>query len=251
MLITRSTAVAESGPRFATVGSALTDTEVAVYASCDALTADKDAFAIARYVDTLNYAFARLHWDGTQTVYLGVVVAGVVTVIDSEPFSPSAGAFYGLRFLAYDSGVVIASFLNADGVVVEELRGQHAALATGGALASGKAGFADQSTGTGVATRTYKDFYARVPARDAVAFAGRSVQIGTDGNVRENAAGAAYGPVSIETGDLLRLPPSGVEGRTAEVLIVPSRGDFDQLPDSGVDDVSAQAWYRPSFLFLP
>ena len=37
---------------------------------------------------------------------------------------------------------------------------------------------------------------------------------------------------SIQARDLTRLPVAGMEGRTMEVFIIPSRGDFDRLPDS-------------------
>jgi hypothetical protein len=100
-------------------------------------------------------------------------------------------------------------------------------------------------------TRNYDNFLVGIPTFDAVAYAGQSVQLGTDGNFREDAAGAAYGPVSIDSGDLLRIPPSGIEGRTVEFMVKPSRGDFDQLPDSAIDDLSVQAWYRPSWLTMP
>lgn len=37
---------------------------------------------------------------------------------------------------------------------------------------------------------------------------------------------------SIQARDLTRLPVAGMEGRTMEVFIKPSRGDFDRFPDS-------------------
>jgi hypothetical protein len=67
---------------------------------------------------------------------------------------------------------------------------------------------------------------------------------------REEATGAAFGPVSHVTGDLPRIPPSGSEGRTVQFFLKASRGDFATLPDTGVDDISARALYRPSFLLV-
>ncbi len=55
----------------------------------------------------------------------------------------------------------------------------------------------------------------------------------------------------MATGELPRIPPAGLEGRTCEVFIKGSRGDFGQLPDNGVDDISARVTYRPSWLFVP
>ena len=37
---------------------------------------------------------------------------------------------------------------------------------------------------------------------------------------------------STQARDLTRLPVAGMEGRTMELFINPSRGDFDRLPDS-------------------
>ena len=50
--------------------------------------------------------------------------------------------------------------------------------------------------------------------------------------------------------DLPRLPPT-VEGRTTEIFIKASRGDFGQLPDTGIDDISARIVYRPCWLTVP
>lgn len=52
-------------------------------------------------------------------------------------------------------------------------------------------------------------------------------------------------------GDLPRLPPAGLEARPVELLVKPSRGDFDTQPDSGIDDLTAQVFYRPSWLTVP
>jgi len=68
--------------------------------------------------------------------------------------------------------------------------------------------------------------------------------------IREDSTGTAYGPVSQVIGDLPRLPPT-VQGRTTEVFIKASRGDFDTLPDTGIDDLSARITYRPVWLTVP
>jgi hypothetical protein len=44
-------------------------------------------------------------------------------------------------------------------------------------------------------------------------------------------------PRTMEIPDLPRLPVAGLEGRTREIFLKPSRGDFDELPDSGIDDI--------------
>jgi hypothetical protein len=129
-------------------------------------------------------------------------------------------------------------------------------LATGGVLDDGRIGIYDASTSASPRTRTYDNFQAFSPTTttvvsDAVIYASRSMQLTTDGHYRLDTGGTAYGPVSIATGDLPRLPVAGQEGRTTQVFIKGSRGDFDQLPDAGIDDISARVYYRPSWLHVP
>lgn len=60
-----------------------------------------------------------------------------------------------------------------------------------------------------------------------------------------------YGPMRFVTGDLPRIPPSGLEGRPVELLIKPSRSDLDTIQDSGIDTSTVQVKYRPSYVFRP
>lgn len=124
-------------------------------------------------------------------------------------------------------------------------------LAAGGALDDGKVGIYDENPVATAATRLYDNFWAYVPNVDSVMFAHQSAQLTTEGMFREDSAGAAYGPVANVVGDLPRIPPSGPEGRTCELFVKASRGDFDTLPDTGIDDISAKVFYRPSWLFVP
>lgn len=87
-------------------------------------------------------------------------------------------------------------------------------------------------------------------AADAVAYASQSVELRTDGMFREDSTGTVFGPVSSVVGDLPRLPNTS-EGRTTQLFLKFSRGDFDQQPDSGIDDISARITYRPSYLITP
>jgi hypothetical protein len=129
--------------------------------------------------------------------------------------------------------------------------GQDSVLATGGSLASGKFGFFDWMPYANVATRSFDNFAAWVPTVDAVLYASQSAELHTEGMFREDSTGTAYGPVSHVVGSLPRLPPSGLEGRSVELFVKDSRGDFDQLPDTGIDDSGLQVLYRPSWLQIP
>jgi hypothetical protein len=92
---------------------------------------------------------------------------------------------------------------------------------------------------------------AWVPTPDAVIFQAQSAELRTDGTFRQTADGTGWGPTNPPTGDLLRMPPSGLEGRDVEFFLKASRGDFDQLPDSADDGLQAQVFYRPSWLVVP
>ena len=128
---------------------------------------------------------------------------------------------------------------------------QDAALATGGALASGKAGFYDASPGAGSGIRDYDDFAAWVPDINSVMFPNRSAELRSDGMYREAKDGGYYGPVSNTIGDFVRIPPATIEARPTEILLKPSAGDFDSLPDTAISRISAQVRYRPTYLFVP
>lgn len=96
----------------------------------------------------------------------------------------------------------------------------------------------------------FDNFAAWAPAPDAAMYASQSAQLTTDGIFREDSAGVAYGPKIPDSGTLPRLPVSGLEGRVVEVFVKGTRGNFDRIPDSGIDDISAQGFYRPCWLYL-
>ncbi len=86
---------------------------------------------------------------------------------------------------------------------------------------------------------------------DAVVYASQSAEVRTEGVVREDSTGTAYGPASAVYGDLPRLPPSGLEGRAVEVFVKPSMGNLDDEIDAELDGFTVQVKHRPSYLFNP
>lgn len=62
--------------------------------------------------------------------------------------------------------------------------GQDAALATGGALASGKVGLVDWRFTSGAVTRRYDDFAAWVPDVDVACHANQSIEFRSHGDDR-------------------------------------------------------------------
>lgn len=115
---------------------------------------------------------------------------------------------------------------------------------------AGRIGLYDQNSTSGDGNR-YDNFAAWVPDPDAVLYAGQSASLRTDGMVRQDSTGTAYGSVSLAVGQIPRMPQSGSEGRPVELMWATSRGDMDQLPDSGLDDISVTPKYRPCYLTVP
>jgi hypothetical protein len=211
---------------------------------------------VARYSDTNNWLMATLLSTGTDqgsTVTVRKRQAGTVSTLASVAVARPLGSWYTIRLWASSTGTWSVWAGLQGGVLTLLATGTDTALATGGALASGRSGFYDAWVSSGQAggssiIRRYDNFGSWVPTSDAVLFASQSAELRTEGMFREDATGVAFGPVSKVVGDLPRIPPSGVEGRPVQFFLKASRGDFDTLPDTGVDDISARISYRPSFL---
>lgn len=89
-------------------------------------------------------------------------------------------------------------------------------------------------------------------AQDAVMYADQSAALRYDGCSRTDPTGSVYGPVSQVSGDLPRIPCSGMEGRSVQLFCKPSRGDLNVLPDSAPSDaLTVTVSYRPSYIFRP
>lgn len=131
------------------------------------------------------------------------------------------------------------------------LSGRLSALATGGALATGKVGIYDAHITSSATTRTFDNFLVTVPTADAAIYASQSAELSTGALLRKDSGGNAYGPISEPHSDLPRLPPSGMDGRSIELTVKASRGNLDSSADSAIDDISARAHYRPSWLYVP
>lgn len=177
---------------------------------------------------------------------------GSYTILDSATVSLAAGTWYTLRLYVDTTGLV-AGWVGPRGSSFGDplLVGRTADAATGGALATGTTGLFEGYGSAVSSVRTYDNFLAYPPAIDAVLHPSQSAELRTEGLYREDATGTSYAPVPFPTYDNPRLPPAGLEGRTCEVFIKDSRGDFDLLPDSATDDISARIFYRPCWLFVP
>jgi hypothetical protein len=179
--------------------------------------------------------------------------AGVGVVAFSAPMALNVDGWYTVRaYLDTSGNILVWVFPQGGSPGTAQIVGRDSNLATGGALASGRVGVYDAWTAATARTRSYDNFAAWVPTTDAVLFNGRSAELRTEGMFRQDSTGAAYGPVSYLTGDLPRIPPSGLENRTVQFFVKADRTDMDVLSGAGfADDISARVSYRPSWLHVP
>lgn len=205
--------------------------------------------AIARYTDTSNFAAAFLYGSGTASyVYLSVVVRVAGTSTTVAGFGP----FYrtSVTELGFDVAANGSFSASIDGSIL--CSGYHASLATGGALASGKAGVVDHYWSSTPLTRYYEDFSVSGSSSDACVFASQSLEIASNMARREDSAGVQFQPVGSYRGNYLLIPPSGREGRTIRMLVKLSRGYPEIGADvSAADDVSARLYVTPRYLVIP
>lgn len=213
-----------------------------------------------RYVDANNYLGCTISpskQNDDTYLYVFKMVAGTTTVLQQlrqrhkvkkrkrkkgKGAPVNANAWYTVRLMADASGRWVA-WLFPQGTRGSEpvAAGRDTSLATGGALASGRAGLHDANGITTVVTRYYNNFFVAPLVPDMAAFAGRSLEVRYDRVQRQDGTGVLWTPVSSYEGDLLTIPPSQPEARTAELMVKMSRNDPDLLaPDSGIDDLSAQ-----------
>jgi hypothetical protein len=217
---------------------------------------------LARYTDTNNWLMAVVTWAGAVPE-LAILkrVSGTATQITSAPLPlPRAipqplfatGVFYTVRLMVDAGGRFLAWFGQRGASLSLLATGVDSALATGGALASGKVGIYDAesaATPTGF-TRIFDNFSAFVPTADAAIFASQSLEIRHDRATREDSTGTYWNDKTID-GDYLRVPPAGREGRTTRIIVKGSRNDPDTMNDTAIDDLTAQLYVVPRYLVVP
>lgn len=253
--VSRTTTATEATPRFALLGSTtFTNVEAGVLASTsNAAAQDKYGGVIFRWTDSSNYAQAELHLTrAADTLLIRTVVGGSSVTLNSTA-DPGlvADTFYRIKVVCLATGAVVAQVLDStESRVLAEVEASSSLLAAGGTLASGKAGFSDQSTGSTAATRTYDAWYASVPTVDATVFASKQAEIRHDAYLRQDSAGVVWASKTVE-GSYLTLPPAGREGRSAELTIRNSRGNPDTMVDTGIGSLAGTVYARPGYLNVP
>lgn len=206
---------------------------------------------IVRYSDVNNW-FGAFLTPAAGGVVLFKMKAGSLTAYSPvNTLSTNPNTWYSVKLTVDGSGNYVVYGSLQGGSFAIAFVGNDADLASGGTLASGRVGIADINTGVSAVTRNMDNFSATPVLSDAVVFASRTAQLTTQGNFRQDSTGTAYGPTAPPNGDLLRIPPSGLEGRTVECLVKMSRGNLSTEADGGIDDLSARLYYRPCWLTAP
>lgn len=238
-----------SSQRWATLPVSLTNVVVSVDIFCDTPSQMQTMAAIARYVDTNNYVFARASAFG---FFLGTKVAGTIDNFAILPaLIPAANTWYTLALFIDAGGRAFAWYgLRDEPVGAQAAAGSNPVLATGGALATGAVGMESYILS---GTQTFDNFKGWVPAQgpDASVFATRSVEVRNNAVIRADPTGTVWQTPSTYEGDYLLIPPAGREARTVEVFVKNSRGEPSSfLGDSAIDDLSARLTVTPRYLVL-
>ena len=247
--ITRSA----TGIRYAILGtSTYTNVEVVATAERDGPPgASVSQGVIARWTDANNYVRAALSESTgfvgtTSTLSVTQVVAGVATVLGTTTVPTSTTG--QLSLVAFTSGRVIAQSTGHSTYTVDVISVD---VATGGTLATGKAGIYD--TGAATVTRYYDAFSVVTPPSEPIAlYSGRSLEIRHDSTERESSGGDTWGRPASYRGTRLWINPAGDQSRTTRVAVKASRNDLDSAEDANLtDQIALTVEVVPRFNWLP
>jgi hypothetical protein len=249
------TTASDASRRFAILGSTnYTDTQTEVFAQLQypAAIAGVSAGVIARWVDSSNYVYASFSTAGFR---IEQVVAGVTTNLRSVSGWFSPNVWWGIRLTAYASGALIAELRYGTGATQPTvvIRAYSSAVATGGALATGKPGFFDQNTNTTAANRVYDFFSTAAPSAEPIVInSTRALEVRSDGTLRADSSNTYWGPAPAYRGSRFMVPPAGDENRTSRVLVKAHRTDLEAADSTNVtDNLTVQVNYTPRYLVVP
>jgi hypothetical protein len=254
--MTRST-TADAGPRYAIAGSATpSDIEVGVdtIRTASGISAVLQQLLIARWTDSTHYlSFSLQHFGGFNTsawqitYWNGTQSAGLASGAATFPLN----SVIGMRMVVYASGAGHA-WVVLNGVDFTQMDFADSVLATGGALATGKSGFADYNPSVQAITRYYDNFYTATPASEPVCcYSGQSIEFRSDTTLRKDSTGVYAGPPPSYIGGRFYLPNAGGPGRKTRVAALARRNNVETSPDDQIADMTVmQVNYTPRFLVV-
>jgi hypothetical protein len=262
-----SRSATSSTPRFAVVGSVLTNMEVSCKMGIEtgALTTLGPGVQgpVARYVDTSNYLRLNVLAAVVGSVFnvrleLFTIVAGTVSTqlaTSSNTFVIPCTSYVVPVVTAYASGAAVGRLYAADGTLLDGVSGFASELATGGALDDGKGGVVDSSNlGGDTYERWYDDVTVTAPPAEAVvAYAGQDFRVTHNEAVRADADSGRYGvPPYYRPAGHFYLQPEGAASRSTHMVIIGSPTDLDTGAWSTIDhSLTADVTYTPRGNAIP
>lgn len=206
-----------------------------------------------RYTDTNNWLMAALQSLDPFHQLLVVVkrVSGTTAILGSSLVNIYMTTQVRVALQAGADGSWSAwAYRTSEAEQSPRLTGRDAVLATGEALAKGKAGFYDAQTSATACIRYYDNFtlFTGV-ANDAAVFAGQSAEVRSDRVEREDSGGTLWVPRYGYKGSYFKPPPARREARTLRTIVKLSRGPGDA--DPAIDDVSFRIYWQARGLVLP
>jgi hypothetical protein len=254
--ITRNTK-SDAEPRFGVLGASLGNSALALTGSVPSggYTGTISVAGLLRWTNSSNYAFAvlLLGSSGSCEVAIGVTVAGTTTIMGSALLA-AAGFFVtslNLRITALLDGTLAVSTTTGGKPV--SLEATNTALATGGALASGKPGIYDKSAGSAAVVRTITSVAASSLAGIPYCIQpSQSLEVRSDSTLTEDSTGTYGGPVPQYRGSRFFVPQDGSANRTSRIIVTADRNDLEESDQQTIaDSFTAEVKLTPRYGVVP
>lgn len=244
----------EAGPRYAILGTT-TKTDVEVGAGIDAGGSQTfDSMLIARWTDSSNHLRLDAGWASGQFLLSLIQRVGGVNTTLAQSYSNTEDptTVHYLRLVAYASGRALGWLLDSNSNTIMQIEALSTVLATGGTLATGKYGFADEGTSSTSIARLYFAFYAATPYTEPLTInSGKSLEVRSNSNLRQSADGASYGDIASR-GSRLFIPQAGDAGRASRIAVRAIREDpVTMVSRNDGDSTQLAVFYTPRYLAVP
>ena len=247
----------DTEPRFGVLGSAIGNNQITVQATISgAFTGENGAtlFVILRWTDASNYVALQVTLSASHpAIFLFARVAGVNTTLAhaSVPILTPSGNTFGAVFTALLDGSLSGTVFDL-GPQTIQLSASSAAVATGGALASGKGGVATKSAVANDAQRIESVSIASLPAIPYCIQPERSMEARSDSTITADSTGTYYGPVPEYRGSRFYVPQAGSAKRTSRIIVKADRNDLEEADEQTIaDPFTAQVLVTPRYLAIP
>jgi hypothetical protein len=254
--VSRST-VTDTEPRLGVLGAALGNSSVRVEGAVENNSTASSLIvgALIRWTNASNYAFLELEYtiSGKTTVAVNirlcVRIAGVTTVLAS---TSQASAAASLAFSATITATLDGNLACTGAAVAPfSLTASSSAIATGGALASGKGGIYDQALGHGL--RTFSSIGVTTLAGIPYSIQpSQSMEVRSDSTIAEDVTGTYTGPVQQYRGSRFFGPQDGSANRTSRMVVKADRNDLEESDQQTIADAfTAQVFATPRYGVIP